>query len=42
VALDNAIVLKVINNFKFSDLNNIKYSGNLSLEDKVKNLDILR
>lgn len=42
VALDDAIVVKVVDGFKFSDLNKIKYWDNLSTEDKSKNLDILR
>lgn len=42
LALDDAIVIRVINNFKYTDLSKINYSKNLTYEDKLWNLDILR
>lgn len=42
VSIDDWIIVKVINDFQFEDLNNLKKDWNLSYEDKVKNLDILR
>ena len=42
VSVDDWIIVRVISNFKFSDLNNIKFWDSLSYEDKLKNLDYLR
>ena len=42
VALDEWIVVRVVSEFEFSDLNAIKRWNNLTENDKVRNLDILR
>lgn len=42
ISLDDGIVIKVVNNFLFSDLWNIDKSENLTEEQKLINLDILR
>lgn len=42
LAVDYWIVVRVVKGFVFSDLDNIKYTGNLTPEDKMWNLDILR
>lgn len=42
VSMYDWIVVKVINNFKFNDLNKIKKWDNLSDQEKADNLDILR
>jgi len=42
VSIDDGIVIKVVKDFKFSDLNQIKRWKNLTYEQKLKNLDILR
>jgi hypothetical protein len=41
-AIDSGVIVRVISDFKFDDLNKIKSSKNLSYEDKLNNLDILR
>lgn len=41
VALDNWIIVRVVNNWQWSDFSKLKYT-NLSYEDKLQNLDILR
>lgn len=41
-ALDSWIIIRVISDFQFSDLNQIKYGNNLTYDDKIENLDILR
>lgn len=41
-SIDSWIIIKVVRDFKFSDLSKLKKSGNLSYNDKVNNLDILR
>jgi len=42
VSLDDAIVVRVISNFNYSNLDNIKYWKKLSIKEKSRNLDILR
>ncbi|MDD3793195.1 MAG: M23 family metallopeptidase [Candidatus Gracilibacteria bacterium] len=42
VSLDYGIVVRIVNDFTFSDLDKIKMGNNLTKNDKVKNLDILR
>lgn len=42
VALDDGLVIRVVDGFLFSDLSRIEYGENLSAEQQVKNLDILR
>ena len=42
LAIDDWIIVRVVNDFRFDDLNEIKRWENLSYEDKIKNLDILR
>ncbi len=42
VALDDGIVVRVVNNFQESDFSRVDYSKNMSDEQKLKNLDILR
>lgn len=42
VSIDSWIIVKVVNNFKFSDLKKLNKTPNLSYQEKVKNLDILR
>ncbi len=42
VAIDDWIIIRVIRNFEFNDLKNLKKNWNLSYFDKVNNLDILR
>lgn len=41
-ALDNGIIVRVVNNFQESDFNAIVYGNNLTSEQRIKNLDILR
>lgn len=41
-SLDAGIIVKIVRNFKFSDLSTLKTTGNISLQDKINNLDILR
>jgi hypothetical protein len=42
LAIDDWIIVRVVNDFKFDDLDKIKYWDNLTDYDKIKNLDILR
>lgn len=42
ISLDYSKVIRIVNGFKFSDLNQIKKNNNLSYEDELNNLDILR
>lgn len=42
VSIDDWIIVNVISDFKFSDLNKLKRNWNISYEDKIYNLDILR
>ncbi|MCD5385396.1 M23 family metallopeptidase, partial [Candidatus Gracilibacteria bacterium] len=42
LAIDDGIIIRVVSDFKFSDLDKIKRGENLSDYDKLKNLDILR
>lgn len=42
VALDDGVIIRVVDNFSFSDLEKIKMWSSLSYEDKITNLDILR
>jgi len=42
IAIDDGIIIKIVWDFKFSDLLKLKKEGDLTLEDKIKNLDILR
>lgn len=42
IALDDGIIIRVVKDFKFSDLWNIKKSKQLTNNEKTKNLDILR
>lgn len=42
IALDDAIVVRVVNGFKFSDLSTIDKTAGTSDYTKIKNLDILR
>lgn len=42
IALQEWIIVRVVDKFEFSDLNMIKNGSNLTIDDKIKNLDILR
>ncbi len=42
VSIDYGIVIKIVNNFQFSDLAKIKKWDGITHEDRYKNLDILR
>lgn len=42
VSLDDWVVIRVVKNFQFRDLEWVNYSNNLSENDKIINLDILR
>ncbi len=42
LAIDDWIIVRVVNNFKFDDLSKIKRGEKISYDDKVRNLDILR
>ncbi len=42
IALDNWEIIRVVNNFSYIDLEQIKKSKNLTYEEKLRNLDILR
>lgn len=42
IALDDGIVVRVVRGFEWSDFSNIVYGDNLSEEQELKNLDILR
>lgn len=41
-SIDDWVIIRVVNWFKYSDLDNIVYGENLSLEQKTLNLDVLR
>jgi murein DD-endopeptidase MepM/ murein hydrolase activator NlpD len=41
-ALDNGMVIRVISDFEYSDLNQLDHSDHLTHDDEVENLDILR
>ena len=41
-ALADSMVIRVVSEFEFEDLNNLDKSENLTYEDKLENLDILR
>ncbi len=40
--IDEWVIIRIVKDFSYSDLSKIKYANNLSNEDKLKNLDILR
>ncbi len=42
VALDDGIIIRVVDNFDYSDLSKLKMWVDLTDEDKLRNLDILR
>ncbi len=42
IAIDDWIIVRVVNNFKFDDLSKIKRWNNITYDDKIRNLDILR
>ena len=42
ISLDDGIVIRVVANFDDSDFSRIVYGENLSYEQQLKNLDILR
>lgn len=42
ISIDDWIIIKIVNDFNFSDLEKIQKGDNLSYAQKVKNLDILR
>jgi len=42
VSIDEWVVVRIVKDFSFSDLNKIKYWKDLTNEDKLKNLDLLR
>lgn len=42
VSIDYGVVIRIVDNFVFSDLDKIKKWSDLSKNDKIKNLDILR
>jgi hypothetical protein len=42
IALQEWIIVRVVDKFEYSDLNMIKKWDNLTEDDKIKNLDILR
>ncbi|NVP17761.1 M23 family metallopeptidase [Candidatus Gracilibacteria bacterium] len=42
VSIDYGVVIRIVDNFVFSDLDKIKKGSDLSKNDKIKNLDILR
>nr|MDD3720061.1 M23 family metallopeptidase [Candidatus Gracilibacteria bacterium] len=42
VALDDGIIIRIVKNWDKTDLKNIREGENLSIEDKMRNLDILR
>lgn len=42
VSIDDWIIIRVVNWFKYTDLNNIVYWNNISDEQKTLNLDVLR
>ncbi len=42
IALDDSKVIKIVSDFTFDDLKKLKKTWNITLQDKHKNLDILR
>lgn len=42
VSLDDAMVIRVVNGFEYNDLSRLVYGKNISDDQKIKNLDILR
>ncbi len=42
ISIDDWIIVKVVRDFKFEDLKKVKYSEELTIQEKQKNLDILR
>jgi hypothetical protein len=42
IALDDWIIVRTVDKFDFSELNNIKRWNNLTYDEKIRNLDILR
>lgn len=42
ISISDSIVVRVVNNWKWSDFDKIKYWNNLTYKDKLYNLDILR
>lgn len=42
VALDDGVIVRTVENFDFADLDRINHNQNLTQEEKIKNLDILR
>ena len=41
-ALDDGIIVRIVSNFDYSDLSKIYYSENLTYEQELRNLDLLR
>lgn len=42
IALDEGKIVRIVNNFKFSNLRNLKKNWIINYQDKINNLDILR
>ncbi|MDD3145596.1 MAG: M23 family metallopeptidase [Candidatus Gracilibacteria bacterium] len=42
LSLDYGVIVRVVDKFDYSNLDKIKYNGDLTDDDKAKNLDILR
>ena len=42
VAIDDGVIIRIVDGFQYSDLGRIVYGENLSYEQKLKNLDVLR
>jgi len=42
IAIDDGVIIRIVDNFTKNDYNKIKYADNLSYEQKLENLDILR
>lgn len=42
IALDDAMIVRVVSGFRFEDLNRLMYGDNLTEDQKIKNLDTLR
>ncbi len=42
ISLDDAMVIRVVSGFEYSDLNRLVYGENISEDQKIKNLDTLR
>lgn len=42
IAVDDWIIIRVVSDFEFYDLNKIKHWKNLTYDEKLRNLDILR